>query len=181
MRLHEGFRRAASAVALAAALTVALASTSCGGGGGGGDNFAAKPMVLTQFLFVDRALQPAFPTGVQALPRNALIVFEFSELVDPGSVNEQTIAIRAGPTFQTLPKGSFSTVGNRVIFDPTITQQGTPNPQGFDPVTQYNVELPSQGIANNVVRNLDNDPLLTPFFTTFTTRDRKSTRLNSSH
>ncbi|MFO0934572.1 MAG: Ig-like domain-containing protein [Planctomycetota bacterium] len=157
------------ATAVAAVLGASVLSTSCGGGGG--DNYAAKPMVLVQFLFVDRALQPSFPTGVQALPRNAQIVFEFSEQVDAGSVNEQTIAVRAGPTFQAVPKGSFQVVGNRVIFDPTVTQQGTPNPFGFDPVTQYNVELPAEGQTNDVVLNRDNDPLLTSFFSTFTTSD----------
>jgi len=163
------FGRLGKFTAAVAVTGAAVLSTSCGGGGG--DNYAARPMVLVQFLFVDRALQPSFPTGVQALPRNAQIVFEFSEQVDAGSVNEQTIALRAGPTFQALPKGSFQVVGNRVIFDPTVTQQGTPNPFGFDPVTQYNVELPAQGETNDVVLNRDRDPLLTSFFTTFTTSD----------
>lgn len=154
----------------ASVVGASLLSTSCGGGGG--DNYAAKPMVLVQFLFVDRALQPSFPTGVQALPRNAQIIFEFSEQVDPNSVNEQTIALRAGPTFQSIPKGSFQVFGHRVVFDPTITQQGTPNPFGFASVTQYSIELPAQGQANDVVLNRDRDPLLTSFFTTFTTSDK---------
>lgn len=165
----RGFaRRAAAGFATASALVLALASTSCGGGSGG-DNYAAKPMVLVEYLYVDRALVPSFPTGVQALPRNAQIVFSFSEIVDPKSVNDQTIAIRYGTQFQTVPKGSFQVSGSRVIFDPTVTQQGTPNPFGLEPVTQYNVELPSQGEANDVVRNLDNDPLLNSFFSSFTT------------
>ncbi|MCC7136936.1 MAG: Ig-like domain-containing protein [Planctomycetes bacterium] len=164
----RGFaRRAAAGFATASALVLALASTSCGGSGG--DNYAAKPMVLVEYLYVDRALVPSFPTGVQALPRNAQIVFSFSEIVDPKSVNDQTIAIRYGTQFQTVPKGSFQVSGSRVIFDPTVTQQGTPNPFGLEPVTQYNVELPSQGEANDVVRNLDNDPLLNSFFSSFTT------------
>jgi len=151
---------------LAGAAGVAL--TGCGGGGGGG---AAKPMVLVEFLFVDRSLQPSFPTGVQALPRNAQIVFQFSELVDPTSVNPQTISIRYGPQFQSVPLGSFSIDGSKVIFDPTVTQQGTPNPFGLDPVTQYHVSLPSYHVSNDVVQNLDNDPLLTTFLSNFTTSD----------
>src|SRR5204863_8027133 len=107
--------RSGSACAIAAACGLALAATSCGGGGG----VAAKPMVLVECLFVDRSLTPSFPTGVQALPRNAQIVFEFSELVDPASVNEQTIAIRFGSQFQSIPKGSFQVDSSAVIFDPT--------------------------------------------------------------
>lgn len=161
-------RRTAAWLGTASSLLLALASTSCGGAGGG-DNYAAKPMVLVEYLYVDRALVPSFPTGVQALPRNAQIVFSFSEIVDANTVNDQTISIRYGSQFQTVPKGSFQVSGSRVIFDPTVTQQGTPNPFGLEPVTQYNVELPSVGQANDVVRNLDNDPLLNSFFSSFTT------------
>lgn len=155
------------ALALVGALATGASLAGCGGGGAG----AAKPMVLVEFLFVDRSLQPSFPTGVQALPRNAQIVFQFSELVDPTSVNNQTISIRYGPQFQSVPLGSFSVDGSKVIFDPTVTQQGTPNPFGFDAVTQYVVELPSAAISNDVVENLDNDPLLTTFLANFTTSD----------
>ena len=170
-RVGRGLRRLATSAAvasLATALFAGVGLTSCGGGGGGG---AAKAMVLVEFLFVDRSLRPSFPTGVKALPRNALVVFQFSELVDPTSINIQTIAIRYGPQFQSVPQGSFSVDGSRVIFDPTVTQQGTPNPFGLDPVTQYAVELPSFEISNDVVENLDNDPLLTTFLANFTTSD----------
>jgi hypothetical protein len=175
MRTSIGVLRAVRALpsfgAAVAALGLAVATTSCAGGGGGGGNGAAKPMVLTEFLFVDRALHPSFPTGVQALPRNAQIVFQFSELVDPSSINDQTIQLRFGAQFQSIPKGSLQVDGDRVIFDPTLTAQGTPNPFGLDPVTQYVVELPAAGDQNAVVENLDNDPLLTSFLTTFTTSD----------
>lgn len=169
-RARLGLRLLTGAVAgltVAGALFVGAGVSGCGGGGGGGG--AAKPMVLIEFLFVDRSLRASFPTGVGALPRNAQMVFQFSELVDPSSINQQTIAIRYGAQFQSVPLGSFSVDGSKVIFDPTVTQQGTPNPFGFDPVTQYVVELPSAAIANDVVQNLDNDPLLTTFLSNFTT------------
>jgi hypothetical protein len=159
--------RCGSLLATIVAVGVAFSATSCGGGGGSG--YAAQQMVLTEYLYVDRSLQPSFPTGVLALPRNAMIVFQFSELVDPGSVNTQTIQLRYGPTFQSVPKGSFQVDGSRVIFDPTVSSQGTPNPFGFEAVTQYNVDLPANGDANDVVQNLDQDPLLTSFFSSFTT------------
>ena len=69
-------------------------------------------MVLVEFLFVDRALEPSFPTGVQALPRNALVVFQFSELVDPSSVNAP---VRAGNVQQVLAARVASVRGDSVI------------------------------------------------------------------
>jgi hypothetical protein len=169
-------RRALSrTVASLAVLAASASAVSCGGGGGGG---AAKPMVLVELLFVDRALVPQFQTGVLDLPRNAQLVFKFSELVDPTSVDEQSIAIRFGSQFQTVPKGAFKVDSDRVIFDPTITSQGVPNPRGFEAGRQFNVELPSiddqpaiPGATVPTVRNLDNDPLLASFFTSFTTSD----------
>jgi hypothetical protein len=149
----------------------ALGLSSCGGGGGGG---GGGPMTLVEFLFVDETLTPSFPTGTQALPRNARIVFKFSGQVDPSSVNEQTIQIRKEPIFQTVPIGSFQVDGDRVIFDPTITKSGQPNPTGLDPFTQYNVFLPSVTDRESdpetaLVESTNDDPLLTTFFTKFKT------------
>jgi hypothetical protein len=160
-----GWSRVVATVLAAAA--PAVGAVSCGGSGGA----VAKPMVLTGFQFVDRSLTPSFPTNVQSLPRNAIVVFEFSDLVDPATVDEQTIQIRFGSQFQSVPRGSFQIDGNRVLFDPTVTVQGQPNPNGLDPVTQYNIELPAQGMANSVVSNLDRDPLLAPYLTHFVTSD----------
>lgn len=158
-----------------AALAASVSAVSCGGSGGG----AAKPMVLLEVLFVDRGLVPQFQTGVKDLPRNAQIVFQFSELVDPSSVDEQTILIRFGPQFQSVPKGAFKVDSDRVVFDPTVTSQGVANPFGFEAGAQFNIELPSVSDASNLpgattplVRNLDSDPLLTSFFSSFTTSDK---------
>ena len=178
MRIH--LQRAICALA---ALAASASAVSCGGGGGGGG--AAKPMVLVELLFVDRALVPQFQTGVKDLPRNAQIVFKFSELVNPGSVDEQSIAIRFGPQFQSVPKGAFKIDSDRVIFDPTVTAQGVPNPTGFDAGAQFNIELPSiadqptvPGLTIPTVENLDRDPLLSSYFTSFTTSDGFLRELN---
>lgn len=149
-----------------AVFAVATLAASCGSGG-----YAAKPMTLLEFLFVDRKLNPTAPTGTQNLPRNAQIVLVFSERVDPQSVDNQTIQIRFGPTGQSVPKGSFSVDGNTVRFDPTVTAQGQPNPFGFDPATQYTVDVPNYEEQQAVVRNLDADPNLETFFTSFVTSD----------
>jgi hypothetical protein len=168
--LRSLLRPRSLAVGLAALAGLGL--SSCGGGGGGGGG--GGPMTLVEFLFVDETLTPSFPTGTQALPRNARIVFGFSGAVDPSSINEQTIQIRKEPVFQTVPLGSFQVDGNRVIFDPTITKAGQPNPVGFDAFTQYNVFLPSVTDRESdpetaVVESAGDDPLLTSFFTKFKT------------
>lgn len=155
---------------LAMAVCVIVTSsfmTSCGGGSG----VAAKDMVLLEFLLVDRAQVPVAPTGTNNLPRNAQILMVFSELVNPFSVDNQTIQVRFGSSFQSVPTGSFSVTGNTVRFDPTVTAQGQPNPFGFDPVTQYIVDIPNFEEQQDVLQNLDFDPNLSPFFTTFTTSD----------
>ncbi len=164
--LRNIFSRTSSVVALVAVLTLSCLATSCGGGG-----YAAKDMILVELQFLDRGLAATAPTGTQSLPRNAIIGLIFSELVNPFSVNNQTIQIRHGPAFQSVPDGSFQTNGNQVLFDPTVTSQGQPNPPGFDPVTQYIIDIPGVGEQSSVVENLDEDPNLTTFFTQFTTAD----------
>jgi hypothetical protein len=156
--------RAASVGMLVTVLALSCFATSCGGGG-----VAAKDMILVQLQFLDRGLNPTAPTGTQNLPRNAIVGMIFSEQVNPGSINNQTIQLRYGPQFQSVPAGSFQVNGNQVLFDPTVTAQGQPNPPGFDPVEQYVLDIPGIEEQNAVVENLDNDPNLTTFFTQFTT------------
>jgi hypothetical protein len=165
--LRNQLARAGGLLMIVAVLCLASLTTSCGSGSG----IAAKDMALVEFLFVDRALNPTAPTGTVSLPRNAQILLVFSELVDPASVDNQTIQIRFGDTGQSVPTGSFSVDGNTVRFDPTVTNQGQPNPFGFEPVTQFNVDIPNWEEQPDVVRNLDNDPNLVTFFTQFVTSD----------
>src|SRR5262245_2712264 len=122
--LRAAGRRIASLLAIAVAGGFALATVGCGGGSASGaDGGALPPMVLTNFLFTDRSLTPTYPTGVKGLPRNAELMFVFSADVDPSTVNDNTIEIRFGSLFQSVPKGSFQVDGNRVMFDPTVTSQ----------------------------------------------------------
>ena len=162
--LRSLITRTASTGMLVTVLALSCFATSCGGGG-----VAAKDMILVELQFLDRGLTPTAPTGTQNLPRNALVGMIFSEQVNPGSINNQTVQMRFGPNFQSVPTGSFQVNGNQVLFDPTVTQQGQPNPPGFQPVTQYTLDIPGIGEQNAVVENLDNDPNLTTFFTQFTT------------
>jgi hypothetical protein len=162
--LRELLARKSALLVLPLVVSVATLTTSCGGSSGG-----AKPMVLVQFLFLDRALNPTAPTGTGSLPRNAILAWVFSELVDPASVDNQTIQLRFGPTGQSVPQGSFSFDGNSVLFDPTVTSLGQPNPFGLEPETQFTVDLPNYEEQDEVVRNADDDPLLVSYFTTFRT------------
>ena len=153
-----------SIATIASVIILSSFMTSCGGSG-----TAAKDMVLLEFLLVDRAQVPVAPTGTENLPRNAQILMVFSELVNPFSVSNQTIQIRFGSNFQSVPEGSFSVTGNTVRFDPTVTSQGQPNPFGFEPVTQYIVDIPNFEEQQDVLQNLDFDPNLSTFFSIFTT------------
>ncbi|MDJ0522639.1 MAG: Ig-like domain-containing protein [Planctomycetota bacterium] len=164
--LRTLFSRTSSVVALVTVLALSCFATSCGGGG-----YAAKDMILVELQFLDRGLSATAPTGTTSLPRNAIIGLVFSELVNPFSVNNQTIQIRFGPAFQSVPDGSFQVNGNQVLFDPTVTAQGQPNPPGFQAITQYIIDVPGVGEQASVLENLDEDPNLTTFFTQFTTSD----------
>ena len=164
--LRTVFPRVGLIATVVAVLALGSVMTSCGGGGTG-----AKEMKLVQLLYVDRSLDPTAATGTDNLPRNAQVLMVFSELVNSDTVNDQTVQIRFGPQFQSVPAGSFSVTGNEVRFDPTVTEQGQPNPFGFDPVTQHTVDIPNFEEQDGVVENLDFDPNLSSFFTTFTTSD----------
>ncbi len=165
--LRKLFARPACLGTILAVVLVSSLMTSSGGG----DGIAAKDMALVEFLLVNRALEPVAATGTDNLPRNAQILLIFSELVNPDSIDSQSIQIRYGPAFQSVPKGSFSVTGNTVRFDPTVTVDGQPNPFGFQPVTQYSVDIPNFEEQTDVVQNADFDPNLTTFFTTFTSSD----------
>ena len=115
------FARTGTIATLVAILALSVFATSCGGGSG----YAAKDMILVELQFLDRSLSPTAPTGTTSLPRNAIIGLVFSEVVNPGSVNNQTVQLRFGASFQSVPDGSFQISGNRVLFDPTTTAQVT--------------------------------------------------------
>ncbi len=155
-------------LALCASIGVSMMAASCGGGGTGS---AAAEMRLVEFLIVDRALNPAASTGSLSVPRNAQFLMVFSEIVDPATVDQQTIQVRTGPAFQSVPTGSFSVSGRRVVWDPTVDVQGQPNPQGLPSIQQFSINIPSFEEQPGVVNNLDADPNLSAFFTNFTTSD----------
>ena len=70
--LRHTLTRSGGLALVVAVIGLACLTTSCGGG----DGYAAKDMVLVEFLFVDRALVPSYPTGTRNLPRNAQILMK---------------------------------------------------------------------------------------------------------
>lgn len=162
--LRQLCSRAGTLALFLAVLGLATMTTSCGGGGAGPND-----MAIVQFLFMDRTLNPVSPTGTADLARNTIIALIFTETVSPNSVTEQTIRLRYGPQGQSVPPGSFAFDSNVVRFDPTITAQGQPNPEGFDASTQYQMTIPSIAQETNVVENTAGDPNLVTFATVFQT------------
>ena len=159
--------RGVSALTGVAVLGLGMLATSCGGSGG----WTPKPMSLVEFLIVDRSLQSTAPTGSTSVPRNAQYRMIFNEEVLPESVDFQTIQVRTGPQFASIPGGSFRVNGNEVIYDPILDVDGTPRPFGLDPLRQFSLDIPSVEERPGVVTNLDGDPNLRPFFTTWKTSE----------
>jgi len=102
--------------------------------------------------------------GESAFSRNRVVTMFFSTTVLPDSVNDQSIRIRTGGTFQTRPRGSFLISGNKVEFDPTVTEAGGLNAIGFEAGAQILLEVPlfipgSQEPAVNFVQNVEGNPI----------------------
>lgn len=152
---------------VAVALLVGAFAASCGGGG----SSSLDAMQLVEFQIVDRALQPAAPTGSVSVPRNAQFRCIFNGPVLGSTVSFQTIQVRTGGSFQSIPGGSFRVTGNEVIYDPTLEVDGTPRPFGLEPLQQYALDIPSIDEQAGVVQNLDLDPNRRSFFTNWTTSD----------
>jgi len=102
--------------------------------------------------------------GESSVPRNRGVRMTFNAAVLPESVNDQSVIIRTGGTFQTRPEGSFLILGATVEFDPKVTQTGGANAAGFPAGVQVLVEIPlkvaGDGIpANNFVQNIEGNPI----------------------
>jgi len=128
---------------------------SCSNSGG------PKPEYDPQELALVR-VEPA--DGESAVPRNRVVRMIFNTLVLPESVDDQSIVIRIGGTFQTRPEGSFLTNGNIVEFDPTVTSTGGRNALGFPAGEQVLVEIPlkipGDNIPNeNFLQNIEGNPI----------------------
>ena len=101
------------------ALTLALLgvfTTACGGGVGGSEG-AGRGLVLLSFV----------QDGVDNAVLNTRLQFNFSEAVDPNTVNSGSIHIREGDQFGNAISGEFFVSGSVVYFEPRLPSRCPPN------------------------------------------------------
>jgi hypothetical protein len=109
-------------------------------------------------------LEPA--DGESAVPRNRVVRMFFNTQVLPESVDDQSILVRVGGTFQSRPEGAFLTTGDTVEFDPTIAANGGRNAIGFPAGEQvlveirlYEPDVPFPEPAEQFLQNIEGNPI----------------------
>ncbi len=149
--------RGRSAWALAVIGVVGLLQlSSCDSNAGG-----APPSYDPDELALVR-LEPA--DGESSVPRNRVVRMFFNTQVLPESVDDQSIVVRIGGTFQTRPEGAFLTTGDTVEFDPTVAANGGRNALGFPAGEQVLVEIklkiPNDGQPKEqFLQNIEGNPI----------------------
>jgi hypothetical protein len=170
MRRYRHVRGGLLTVTLLAAGAVLPACGGGGGGSGGGKN--NEDLAVVEFALVD---QVGRPTGAQDSTnayRNNRLIFTFSEKVDPTTVDDRTIqiGIPSGTNLFLTAQGRFTTDGNQVLFDPTVTNTNAPNPFGFEANSVYSVTVKGLPEAKTI-QSVRGKPVLSPYTTNFTTTD----------
>jgi len=139
-----------------------LASLALGLGLIGGCPSSTEPASYDPEEIALVRVEPA--DGEAAVARNRLVRITFNVTPLPSSIDDQSIKIRTGGTFQTRPEGSFLVNGNIVEFDPTVTPQGDSNSLGFPAGAQIVVDVPlqipgSQEPKAAFVQNIEGNPI----------------------
>jgi len=132
-----------------------LQLSSCSPVGGSPPSWDPKELALVR-------LEPA--DGESAVPRNRVVRMFFNTQVLPESVDDQSIIVRIGGTFQTRPEGAFLTTGDTVEFDPTVAANGGRNGLGFPAGEQVLVEIrlkiPNDGMPKELfLQNIEGNPI----------------------
>ena len=147
---------------------------ACGGGGGSSDaSDAAENLIVVKFALVDQVGNPTGARGATNAYRNNRIHFTFSEDVLGSSVDDRTIqiGIPSGTNLFLTAQGRFTTDGNEVLFDPTVTATGAPNPFGLEADSDYTVIV--KGLPEpKTIRSIADDQVMEEFRTTFKTTDK---------
>jgi Big-like domain-containing protein len=138
----------------------------CGGGGSSGS--AADADLLVVYFSHDNRTD---------VFRDDLLEIRFSAPVT--QVTERTVRVLYGQNQQTPMPGALIVDGNKIFFDPTISQQAwdlggqaAPRdlPFGFYALTNYQLYIPS--LPNlKTVTNLDGSPIIKEYFSSFTTTE----------
>jgi hypothetical protein len=103
------------------------------------------------------------------VPRNAWIEVLFSAELDPATVVEPAIKVRAGPYFDQPSLGTFHVQGHRVLFDPTLLGNGGARPFGYDPEQTHRITVPSGVPSGDMVRSSGGVAPITTFTMDFRT------------
>ena len=151
---------AARFVCIAVVVALATSLASCGGAGGGaGPDGSGQGLKLMSFQ----------QASVDSVSLNEVLVFLFSEAVDPSSVTNASLQIREGPTYGVTVAGEFRVLGSRVEFRPRLPGLCDRSDAGFKSSTTYRVMCvgsPEEfGITNTHGQKLDRTQT-----NTFTTR-----------
>jgi len=87
---------------------------------------------------------------VSDIPENLPLTFQFSQDIDPGSVNPSTFSIRS-PTGRS-PVGQYVVQGTTVQFVPAARSQGGGTVFGFQPNIAYTIFMPDERSAGETIR-----------------------------
>ncbi|MEE8107046.1 MAG: Ig-like domain-containing protein [Planctomycetota bacterium] len=114
--------------------------------------------------------------GATNVSRHTPIRIVFNVLLDSRTVDDIAIEVRRSGTFSTRPQGLFIVDRNVVIFDPTRTTSGDPNPDGLPPNNEIRITVRDFDPADpqgSYVRNLSGGALVAAEAptVTFTTGD----------
>ena len=144
-----------STLSLVALGLLALHLSSCDSTPGTPASFDPEELALVR-------LEPA--DGESSVPRNRVVRMFFNTQVLPESVDDQSILVRIGGTFQTRPEGAFLTTGDTVEFDPTVAANGGRNALGFPAGEQVLVEIrlkePNDGVpSEQFLQNIEGNPI----------------------
>ncbi|MBL8755200.1 MAG: Ig-like domain-containing protein [Planctomycetes bacterium] len=90
------------------------------------------------------------------IAQNQIVILQFSEAIDPNSVNSSSIRFRTASGDQ--PIGELLVNGNQVEFVPTLSISGGQTFFGFSAGETYTMTIPGGADQPNVVRSLSGKP-----------------------
>jgi len=133
-------RMPAGKFGLALTLVGAFLFASCGGGGSGGGSestSSGEGSSNSSLVLIDTSV-----SGLVGVSLNQIIVFEFSDDLDPDTVRPDTIRIRQGPDYGKQVPGDFRVDGNIVRFYPRLPVMADLSDAGLQPGRPYRITLP---------------------------------------
>lgn len=149
-------RSAPRAIALLVALS---ALAGCGGGGGSTGTVSFDCATTdTQVICLASCNLGCSETGCSQsdIAQNQIVIFQFSEDIDPNSVSPSSIRFRTASGEQ--PVGEFFVNGKQVEFVPTLSISGGQTFFGFSAGDTYTMTIPGAGTSQAVVRSTSGKP-----------------------